>query len=73
MRYVRASLADAARLAPDLNDGVEADSDLLLAGMAGTMMVARAVSDRELSDTILAQGQEFYISIFQPRDGRAQG
>jgi hypothetical protein len=46
---------------------------LLLAGMAGTMMVARAVSDRELSDTILAQGQEFYISIFQPRDGRAQG
>ena len=46
---------------------------LLLAGMAGTMMVARAVSDRELSDTILAQGQEFYISIFQPRDGRAHG
>ncbi len=46
---------------------------MLLAGMAGTMMVARAVSDRELSDTILAQGQEFYISIFQPRDGRAQG
>jgi len=46
---------------------------LLLAGMAGTMMVARAVSDRELSDTMLAQGREFYITIFQPRDGRAQG
>jgi TetR/AcrR family transcriptional repressor of nem operon len=37
---------------------------LLFSGMAGTMMVARAVSDRELSDTILAQGREFYISIF---------
>ena len=46
---------------------------LLFAGMAGTMMVARAVSDRELSDTILAQGREFYISIFQPRDGRVRG
>lgn|SRR5712664_1031636 len=46
---------------------------LLFAGMAGTMMVARALSDRELSDTILAQGREFYISIFQPRDGRAHG
>jgi TetR/AcrR family transcriptional repressor of nem operon len=46
---------------------------VLLSGMAGTMMVARAVSDRELSDTMLAQGREFYISIFQPRDGRAQG
>jgi TetR/AcrR family transcriptional regulator, transcriptional repressor for nem operon len=46
---------------------------LLFAGMAGTMMVARAVSDRELSDAILAQGREFYISIFQPRNSRAQG
>jgi TetR/AcrR family transcriptional regulator, transcriptional repressor for nem operon len=46
---------------------------LLFAGMAGTMMVARAVSDRELSDTMLAQGRQFYISIFQPRDGRAHG
>ena len=34
---------------------------LLFSGMAGTMMVARAVSDRELSDTILAQGRKFYI------------
>jgi TetR/AcrR family transcriptional regulator, transcriptional repressor for nem operon len=42
---------------------------LLFSGMAGTMMVARAVSDHELSDTIVAQGREFYISIFQPRDG----
>jgi TetR/AcrR family transcriptional repressor of nem operon len=46
---------------------------LLFAGMAGTMMVARALSDRELSDAILAQGREFYISIFQARDGRVPG
>ena len=45
---------------------------LLLAGMAGTMMVARAVSDRDLSDAILAQGRELYNSMFQPRDRRTQ-
>jgi TetR/AcrR family transcriptional regulator, transcriptional repressor for nem operon len=46
---------------------------LLFSGMAGTMMVARAVSDRELSDALLAQGREFYVSIFQASDGRASG
>jgi TetR/AcrR family transcriptional regulator, transcriptional repressor for nem operon len=40
-------------------------SGLLLAGMAGSMMVARAVSDRDLSNRILAQTQEFYISAFE--------
>jgi hypothetical protein len=35
--------------------------------------ISKYLSDRELSDTILAQGREFYISIFQPRDGRAHG
>lgn len=48
-------------------------AQLLFSGMAGTMMVARAVSDRQLSDTLLAQGREFYMSVFQPRDGRAHG
>lgn len=46
---------------------------LLLSGMAGTMMLARAVSDRQLSDTMLAQGREFYISVFQPRTGADRG
>jgi len=46
---------------------------LLFSGMAGTMMVARAISDRQLSDTMLAQGREFYISVFQPRDGSVRG
>lgn len=44
---------------------------LLFSGMAGTMMVARAVSDRQLSNTMLAQGRQFYISAFQPRDSSA--
>ena len=38
---------------------------LLLAGMAGTMTLARAMSDRELSDKTLAQAREFYISAFE--------
>jgi TetR/AcrR family transcriptional repressor of nem operon len=46
---------------------------LLFSGMAGTMMVARAINDRQLSDTMLAQGREFYISIFQPSDGSGRG
>jgi TetR/AcrR family transcriptional regulator, transcriptional repressor for nem operon len=46
---------------------------LLFSGMAGTMMVARAINDRQLSDTMLAQGREFYISIFQPHDGSSRG
>jgi len=37
----------------------------LMAGMAGTMMFARAVSDRELSDRILAQARHSYISMFE--------
>ena len=38
---------------------------LLLSGMAGSIMIARAVSDRELSDKILAQAREFYILAFE--------
>jgi hypothetical protein len=38
---------------------------LLLAGMAGTMTLARAMSDRELSNKSLVQAREFYISAFE--------
>jgi TetR/AcrR family transcriptional repressor of nem operon len=38
---------------------------LLLAGMAGTMTLARAISDRGLSDKTLAQARKFYISAFE--------
>lgn len=42
----------------------------LMAGMAGTMMFARAVSDQELSDRILAQARDSYISIFAADQAR---
>jgi hypothetical protein len=41
LRYVRASLADAARLAPDLDQGVEVDSDLLMAGKVSSQATRR--------------------------------
>jgi hypothetical protein len=33
--------------------------------MAGTMTLARAMSDRELSNKSLVQAREFYISAFE--------
>ena len=39
---------------------------LLFAGMAGSMMLARAVTNREMSDDILEQAREFYTAAFQP-------
>ena len=38
---------------------------LLISGMSGTMMIARAVNDPQLSNQILAQAREFYISAFE--------
>src|SRR5262249_11974483 len=38
---------------------------LLFGGMAGSMMLARSVSDRKLSNKILAQARKFYISVFE--------
>ena len=38
---------------------------LLLGGMAGSMMLARSVSDRRLSDKILEQARKFYLSTFE--------
>jgi TetR/AcrR family transcriptional regulator, transcriptional repressor for nem operon len=43
---------------------------IVLAGMAGTMMFARALSDRELSDRMLAQGREFFSSVVRPSAGK---
>jgi TetR/AcrR family transcriptional repressor of nem operon len=42
----------------------------LMAGLAGTMMFARAVNDQELSDRILAQARDSYISIFEGREDK---
>jgi TetR/AcrR family transcriptional regulator, transcriptional repressor for nem operon len=45
----------------------------LLAGLAGTIMLARAVSDPELSDRILAASRQFYLDKLEhhPRHTKA--
>jgi TetR/AcrR family transcriptional repressor of nem operon len=45
----------------------------VLAGLAGAIMLARAVSDPDLSDRILAATRQFYLDTFQhqPKHGKA--
>ena len=38
---------------------------LLMAGMAGTMMIAKAMTDRDVSDHFLQQAREFYAAAFE--------
>jgi len=38
---------------------------LLMAGMAGTMMIAKAMSDRDVSDHFLEQARAFYAAAFE--------
>ncbi len=59
------------RLAPLLPDGSadsasdpEEEALVLLSGMAGAMLLARAVNDPQLSDHILAAARHFYAGTF---------
>ena len=45
-------------------------SRLLMAGMAGTMMIARAMTDREVSDHFLEQARAFYTAGFESAQQR---
>jgi hypothetical protein len=38
---------------------------LLMSGMAGTMMIAKAITDRGASDRFLEQARGFYASAFE--------
>jgi len=38
---------------------------LMMSGMAGTMMIAKAMTDRKASDHFLEQAREFYASAFE--------
>jgi TetR/AcrR family transcriptional repressor of nem operon len=38
---------------------------LLMSGMAGTMMIAKAITDRDASDRFLEQAREFYADAFE--------
>jgi hypothetical protein len=37
---------------------------LMLAGMAGTLMIAKVITDRKASDQFLEQAREFYATAF---------
>jgi TetR/AcrR family transcriptional regulator, transcriptional repressor for nem operon len=43
---------------------------LLMAGMAGTMMIARAMTDRDASDRFLEQARAFYTTAFESAQQR---
>jgi len=54
-----------ARYLPGADEEVrQRNARLLISGMAGTMMIARAVADPKLSDKVLAQARDFYLSAF---------
>ncbi len=77
---VRASFADALRayarrIAAYLPGPDEAQREeaalVLLSGMAGTLMVARALDDREQSDRLLLAARRFYMDALGIGDGEA--
>ena len=43
---------------------------LMMSGMAGTMMLAKVITDREASDRFLEQAREFYASVFEAAPGQ---
>ena len=55
-----------ARFFPGANQQERRDrARLIITGMAGTMMIAKAITDRKASDHFLAQAREFYASAFE--------
>jgi TetR/AcrR family transcriptional regulator, transcriptional repressor for nem operon len=69
--YTQGFAEQVARLARFMPGDDEAEKNQrahsFIAAMAGTMMFARAVSDPRLSDQILAQARDSYISIFEAK------
>ena len=55
-----------AALLPDDDEKARLDqARLLMAGMAGTMMIARAMTDRDVSDHFLEGARAFYAAAFE--------
>src|SRR5260370_15272946 len=55
-----------AALLPGDDDKARFDrARLLMAGMAGTMMIAKAMTDRDVSDHFLEQARAFYAAAFE--------
>ena len=55
-----------ARFFPGANEQERRDrARLMMSGMAGTMMIAKTITDRKASDHFLEQAREFYASAFE--------
>src|ERR1700747_658076 len=55
-----------AALLPDDDEKARLDqARLLMAGMSGTMMIAKAMTDRDVSDHFLEQARAFYVAAFE--------
>ena len=55
-----------AKFFPGANEQERRDrARLVMSGMAGTLMIAKAITDRKASDHFLEQAREFYASAFQ--------
>jgi TetR/AcrR family transcriptional repressor of nem operon len=55
-----------ARFFPGANEQERRDrARLMMTGMAGAMMIAKAFTDRKASDQFLEQAREFYASVFE--------
>lgn len=67
--FTRAAQTYVDGVASLLPEGTDSDDAwALLAGMAGTLMLARAVDDPALSDRILRSGQHLYERVFGEED-----
>jgi TetR/AcrR family transcriptional repressor of nem operon len=67
--YVQALINRITRIATFLPGDNETDrgtqARLLMAGMAGTLMIAKAIPDRDASDRFLEQARKFYVAAFE--------
>jgi len=55
-----------ARFFPEANEQERRDrARLMMSGMAGTLMIAKVITDRKASDHFLEQAREFYASAFE--------
>lgn len=66
MRAIEHRLKLIARFFPGVSERERRDrARLMMSGMAGTLMIARVITNRKRSDQFLEQAREFYVSAFE--------